>query len=1117
MRHTIALYIGAGAAQSAKSAGEQAQGAGRYLSIATALPTDEGLVAVEVEGRGEEVQTIEPTPQAWNTLLGKMHRRRVTIEDAGDDSRLLLVIVTTAAAADMAIVNALAKGASADLYEIDLIVLTASLADSALGLSGGEGEAPAVAQHLAALRKELPVVGHAMIMDNINSCGRSVTLDASSIGVLTGRLGVLSAICYTSLYSANLDLDGLSPILGMGMSTVMFDRQLFADYLLRRTLLSAMEREGVEQTSVDVNSAVNKANEFVGSCRREIDDFWEKYVDSRKLESADDHYIVEEAVDRLGEIFRGINKGFTDVMHDESLSLADKRAFIAALLNDDDPLLSGLQFDTHQGDISSLTERQLDFFAEIDREGAIFERNLKRAETGEDYPSLAPFLKVAMPIDNGTLTQRIRSLRHSIKGSARYMRSLQTDIDRQRKVLAEERRAANIVMPEHGELLEKVDDRLLEETFKAAEGLEMPESVDLREWFLAAEDQGKQGACSAFAVTAMMEYMLRRSKGEAVDLSPAYLYWQTRQLRGQAHGDTGATLYDAITAAAEKGVALEALCPYNPRKVASQPSETADSDAAERKVAKACNVERTPDAIKQALASGYPVGVSLKVSKKMGEDTAYISLPGPNEATGYHAMVVVGYSEKGRFFIVRNSWGTSFGDKGYCYIPYRYMADSSLLNAAYVITEIKGLGSLTQEQKAVKPLSVSIQSTDAQIIVAVNSELLEDEKIKLSELQNEYQKLMSLHTTMRSQLSNERVVAELVESCRSAIRSKVASLKREIDSEQSGRQSALNLLRHNWKYWAFTVVCYTLAAAIVLVTMVLMGSSKWYWPAIFTGIGVLAMVVQWGVYKHQRAKIRQEYDERIAELTDKTTEETRRHDRLAMRANIAAQMLLKANEFVARVKEDGTAMKKYCDGLGQWKKALQRTLDGLKTTLRAPILPVADLQVLDRYYANEADGLAEEVKLHEIFETYSARLKNQADQQGEEEVMRALEDELCTTVRAKLLERTADFSMLDYLLGDREYSYLPEPNPSGLMGSMVAMSYPMVAIRPALGRNNEPIRLLLATVGEGQRDRWQDLAYRCCRSMPISIDLGKQGDASVTMLSIQPLMVEEIVSPALIF
>ena len=43
-------------------------------------------------------------------------------------------------------------------------------------------------------------------------------------------------------------------------------------------------------------------------------------------------------------------------------------------------------------------------------------------------------------------------------------------------------------------------------------------------------------------------------------------------------------------------------------------------------------------------------------------------------------MVIVGYDDETRFYRVRNSWGRSFGDKGYCYIPYSYFED--FLNVA---------------------------------------------------------------------------------------------------------------------------------------------------------------------------------------------------------------------------------------------------------------------------------------------------------------------------------------------------------------------------------------------------------------------------------------------------
>jgi uncharacterized tellurite resistance protein B-like protein len=53
-------------------------------------------------------------------------------------------------------------------------------------------------------------------------------------------------------------------------------------------------------------------------------------------------------------------------------------------------------------------------------------------------------------------------------------------------------------------------------------------------------------------------------------------------------------------------------------------------------------------------------------------------------------MLCVGYSDVDKVFIVRNSWGEQWGDKGYCYVPYSYMMNESLRNGndAWVIKRV---------------------------------------------------------------------------------------------------------------------------------------------------------------------------------------------------------------------------------------------------------------------------------------------------------------------------------------------------------------------------------------------------------------------------------------------
>lgn len=78
------------------------------------------------------------------------------------------------------------------------------------------------------------------------------------------------------------------------------------------------------------------------------------------------------------------------------------------------------------------------------------------------------------------------------------------------------------------------------------------------------------------------------------------------------------------------------------------------------------------------------IGVSLFESfqNPSSNRTGWITMPLPGESPrGGHAMLVVGYFEKEKLFLVRNSWGTSwaydnpYGYAGHALIPYRYIRD----------------------------------------------------------------------------------------------------------------------------------------------------------------------------------------------------------------------------------------------------------------------------------------------------------------------------------------------------------------------------------------------------------------------------------------------------------
>jgi C1A family cysteine protease len=66
--------------------------------------------------------------------------------------------------------------------------------------------------------------------------------------------------------------------------------------------------------------------------------------------------------------------------------------------------------------------------------------------------------------------------------------------------------------------------------------------------------------------------------------------------------------------------------------------------------------------------------------------TGVVPMPGPDERLlGGHAVLAIGYVASTRMFIVRNSWGTKWGDGGYFTMPYAYLEDRNLSDDFWTI------------------------------------------------------------------------------------------------------------------------------------------------------------------------------------------------------------------------------------------------------------------------------------------------------------------------------------------------------------------------------------------------------------------------------------------------
>ena len=222
----------------------------------------------------------------------------------------------------------------------------------------------------------------------------------------------------------------------------------------------------------------------------------------------------------------------------------------------------------------------------------------------------------------------------------------------------------------------------------------MFKDVDLRPNCPPIWDQGQTSGCTAFAIASAVAYMRTVEKLPSFTPSRLFIYACERIVENDLGKDDGAEIRTGIKCVASQGVPDEIYWPFDVSKLLVRPDEIAYKFALTDLVGEYLNVPITENSVLTALTNNLPIvfGVTLYDSFD-GEEvstTGQVPLPAKTEnVIGGHAMVIVGAKIKERKFIVRNSWRTDWGDKGFCYFPFDYLLDENLADDFWVILSIK--------------------------------------------------------------------------------------------------------------------------------------------------------------------------------------------------------------------------------------------------------------------------------------------------------------------------------------------------------------------------------------------------------------------------------------------
>ncbi len=217
----------------------------------------------------------------------------------------------------------------------------------------------------------------------------------------------------------------------------------------------------------------------------------------------------------------------------------------------------------------------------------------------------------------------------------------------------------------------------------------LPASVDLRAQCPPVEDQGNLGSCTANALAGALEFLELKDKVSFVDLSRLFIYYNERVIEHTVNSDSGAMLRDGIKTLAKQGVCPEPMWPYVISQFTKKPTASCYKNAADHQIT---SYQRllTVDEMRACLAEGYPFVFGFTVYESFESATVArtgtVNMPKPGEKVlGGHAVVAVGYNDKQKRFIVRNSWGTGWGQKGYFTMPYAYLDDRKLSDDFWTI------------------------------------------------------------------------------------------------------------------------------------------------------------------------------------------------------------------------------------------------------------------------------------------------------------------------------------------------------------------------------------------------------------------------------------------------
>lgn len=191
-----------------------------------------------------------------------------------------------------------------------------------------------------------------------------------------------------------------------------------------------------------------------------------------------------------------------------------------------------------------------------------------------------------------------------------------------------------------------------------------PSSIDWRNKgaVTSVKDQGQCGSCWTFSSTGAVEGAWAIAKGQLIDLAEQELVDCATGIAYGSHGCSGGQMEGAFKFIIENGQCALSSYPYTAKDGSCQKC------SAVAHISSCSDVKPNDQISLKAAVAQQPVSIAIEADTRYFQSYSSGILTSTSCGTNLdHGVLIVGYgSENGQdYWMVKNSWGTSWGDKGY--------------------------------------------------------------------------------------------------------------------------------------------------------------------------------------------------------------------------------------------------------------------------------------------------------------------------------------------------------------------------------------------------------------------------------------------------------------------